>query len=65
MALPCCTSADLSESSSLETVVNVGSSSDNILTLGGLFLISHFLYYLLNEFLVLFLLALLILVSEQ
>ena len=39
MALPCCTSADLSESSSLETVVKEGSSSDNVLTLGGF--ISH------------------------
>ena len=35
MAFPCCTSADLSESSSLETVVKEGSSSDNVLTLGG------------------------------
>jgi hypothetical protein len=36
VALPCCTSADLSESSSLETVVKEGSSSDKALTLGGL-----------------------------
>jgi hypothetical protein len=34
VVLPCCTSADLSESSSLETVVIEGSSSDNVLTLG-------------------------------
>jgi hypothetical protein len=39
-------SDDLSESSSLETVVNEGSSSDNVLTLGGF--ISDFTFSLLS-----------------
>jgi hypothetical protein len=39
-------SDDLSESSSLETLVNEGSSSDNVLTLGGF--ISDFTFSLLS-----------------
>lgn len=40
-------SDDFSESSSLETVVNEGSSSDNVLTLGGF--ISDFTFSLLSS----------------
>ena len=47
MVLPCCTSADLSESSSLETVVIEGSSSDNVLTLGDF--VSDFTFSLLSS----------------